>query len=44
MYHEEGVKDIEQRILYQMKEYTYDFQGDDFSLDIVEDDKKKEIF
>ncbi len=44
MYHEESVKDIEQRILYQMKEYTYDFQGDDFSLDIVEDDKKKEIF
>ncbi|MCD4758224.1 MAG: HAMP domain-containing histidine kinase [Arcobacteraceae bacterium] len=44
MYHEEGVKDIEQRILYQMKEYTYDFQGDTFSLDIVEDDKKKEIF
>jgi two-component system OmpR family sensor kinase len=44
MYHQEGVKDIEQRILYQMKEYTYDFLGDTFSLDIVEDDKKKEIF
>jgi len=44
MYHEEEVKEIEKTILYQMKDYTYDFKGDTFSLDIVVDDKKKEIF
>ncbi|PLY05480.1 MAG: hypothetical protein C0625_12885 [Arcobacter sp.] len=44
MYHEDKVKDIEQNILYQMKDYTFDFKGDTFSLDIVQDDKKKDLF
>ncbi|WP_024954787.1 sensor histidine kinase [Sulfurospirillum arcachonense] len=44
MYHEDKIKDIEQNILYQMKDYTFDFQGDTFSLDIVQDDKQKKLF
>ena len=44
MYHEDKVKDIQQNILYQMKDYTFDFKGDKFSLDIVQDDKKKQVF
>ncbi len=44
MYHEDKVKDIQQNILYQMKDYTYDFKGDTFSLDIIEDNKQKKIF
>jgi len=44
MYHEDKVKDIEQNILYQMKDYTFDFKGDTFSLDIVQDDKLKKLF
>lgn len=44
MYHSEKVKDIEQNLLYQMKDYTFDFKGDKFSLDIVEDDKQKKLF
>ncbi len=44
MYHEDKIKDIEQNILYQMKDYTFDFKGDKFSLDIVQDDKTKQVF
>ena len=44
MYHEDKVKDIEENILYQMKDYTFDFQGEKFSLDIVENDKQKKLF
>lgn len=44
MYHEDKVKDIEQNILYQMKDYTFDFKGDTFSLDIVQYDEKKDLF
>lgn len=44
MYHEDKLKDIEQNILYQMKDYTFDFQGDMFSLDIVQADEEKKLF
>lgn len=44
MYHQDKVKDLNQTILYQMKDYTFDFKGDTFSLDIVEDKKEKETF
>ncbi len=44
MYHGDKVKDIEQNILYQMKDYTFDFKGDTFTLDIVQDDKQKKLF
>lgn len=44
MYHEDKIKDIKQNILYQMKDYTYDFKGDIFSLDIIEDKKDKKVF
>jgi two-component system OmpR family sensor kinase len=44
MYHEDKVKDIEQNILYQMKDYTFDFKGDKFSLDIIENDKQLDLF
>ena len=38
MYHEDKVKDIKQNILYQMKDYTFDFKNKMFSLDIIEND------
>ena len=44
MYHEDKIKDIEQNILYQMKDYTFDFKGNKFSLDIIEDDKQTQLF
>lgn len=44
MYHNEQIEEVKKNILYQMKEYSYDFKGDTFSLDIVEDDKTKDIF
>jgi len=44
MYHGEKVQEMENNILYQMKEYSYDFKGEGFTLDIVEDDNTKEIF
>ena len=44
MFHDDKVKAIEDRILYQMKEYTFDFKGDKFSLDIIENDKKLQLF
>ncbi|WP_121628085.1 sensor histidine kinase [Poseidonibacter antarcticus] len=44
MYHEDKIKDIEENILYQMKDYTFDFKGKKFSLDIIEDDKQKKLF
>ena len=44
MYHQDKIQDIEQNILYQMKDYTFDFKGDKFSLDIIENDNKKQLF
>lgn len=44
MYHTDKIKDLEQNILYQMKEYTFDFKSKEFILDIVEDDNTKETF
>lgn len=44
MYYKDKINDIEENILYQMKDYTFDFQGDQFSLDIVEDTKHIETF
>ena len=44
MYHNEQIKELEKDILYKMKDYSYDFEGDVFSLDIVDDDKTKVIF
>ncbi len=44
MYHEDKINNIEENILYQMKDYTFDFKGDKFSLDIIEDDKQKKLF
>ncbi len=44
MYHEDKIKDIDQNLLYQMKDYTFDFKGDKFSLDIIEEDKQKQLF
>jgi two-component system OmpR family sensor kinase len=44
MYYEDKIKSIEQNILYQMKDYTFDFKGDTFSLDIIEDNKEKKLF
>ncbi len=44
MYYKDKIKDIEQNILYQMKDYTFDFQGDKFSLDIIEDNKQIDTF
>lgn len=44
MYQVDKIKDIEQNILYKMKDYTFDFKGDEFSLDIVQDDKQKNFF
>ena len=44
MYHQDKVNDIEQNILYQMKDYTFDFKGEKFTLDIIENDKKKQLF
>jgi len=44
MYHEDKIASIEESILYQMKDYTFDFKGDTFSLDIIEDTKEKQVF
>lgn len=44
MYHEDKVKDIKQNILYQMKDYTFDFKNKMFSLDIIENDTNKQLF
>ena len=44
MYHQDRIKYIKENILYQMKDYTFDFQSDKFSLDIVEYSDKKETF
>jgi len=44
MYHQEQLKNLEKDLLYQMQEYTYDFKGNTFSLDIVLDDTDKEVF
>ena len=44
MYNDEQNREMERNILYQMKDYSYDFKGDTFSLDIVDNDNKKEIF
>ncbi|XOB62887.1 sensor histidine kinase [Campylobacterota bacterium DY0563] len=44
MYHQDKIKDIQQNILYQMRDYTFDFKNDKFILDVVEYDNKKELF
>ena len=44
MYYEDKIRDMEQNILYQMKDYTFDFKGDTFSLDIVQDNKQEKLF
>ncbi len=44
MYHEDKVKDIEENILYQMKDYTFDFKGNKFNIDIIENDNSKKVF
>ncbi len=44
MYHQEEIEEMEKNILYEMKDYSYDFKGDDFSLDIVEENKFKQVF
>jgi len=44
MYHEEQIEDMEKNILYKMKDYSYDFKGKDFILDIVDYDEKKVLF
>lgn len=44
MYYQEKIDEMENNILYEMREYSYDFIGDDFSLDIIEDNKINEIF
>jgi len=44
MYHQDKIKDIEQNILYQMRDYTFDFKSDKFILDVVEYDNNKELF
>ena len=44
MYHQDRIKYIEENILYQMKDYTFDFKGDKFTLDIVENKNDKTTF
>jgi len=44
MYYNDKIEDIEQTILYKMKDYTFDFKDDNFSLDIIEFEKEKETF
>lgn len=44
MYYEDSISNIKQTILYQMKEYTFDFKGDKFSLDIVQETKNTQLF
>jgi len=44
MYHNEQMQEMEKTILYQMKDYSYDFKGDVFSLDVVDYDSTKEVF
>jgi len=44
MYHNEQIEDMEKNILYEMKDYSYDFKGNDFTLDIVDYDKNIDFF
>lgn len=44
MYYEDRVDMMEQKILYQMKDYTFDFKGETFSLDIAQEDPEKKLF
>ncbi|MGA1933339.1 sensor histidine kinase [Arcobacter sp. YIC-464] len=44
MYHQDRIKYIKENILYQMKDYTFDFQSEKFTLDIVEYSDKLETF
>lgn len=44
MYHQDKINYIKENILYQMKDYTFDFKSDKFSLDIVEYSDEKETF
>lgn len=44
MYYQDRLMQMEQSILHQMKAYTFDFQGEQFALDIVEKDEAKQLF
>jgi len=44
MYYQEQIQEMQKNILYEMKEYSYDFKDERFSLDIVENNKHNAIF
>lgn len=44
MYYKDRIQTVEQNILYQMKDYTFDFKGETFSLDIVQEDPEIKLF
>ena len=44
MYHNEQKQDMQNNILYKMKEYTFDFKSDNFFIDVVPVSKEKELF
>jgi len=44
MYYEDKVKDMEENILYQMKDYTFDFKSKHFILDVIENKEDKKLF
>lgn len=44
MYYQDKTQSIEESILYKMKDYTYDFKSESFTLDIIEDNKEKKLF
>jgi len=44
MYYEDKVKNVEVKVLYEMKDYTFDFKSKNFILDIVENKEDKKLF
>lgn len=44
MYYQDRLGRMEQAVLHQMREYTFDFEGGTFSLDIVAQDEAKQLF
>lgn len=44
MYYQDRLGRMEQAVLHQMREYTFDFEGGTFSLDIVAQDETKQLF
>jgi two-component system OmpR family sensor kinase len=44
IYYEEGKESKEATILYQMKDYTFDFKDERFSLDIIDTDPTFQLF